>query len=261
MYNYLWDLTTGGYVLDTKISGVIKDLRPVFHEELNLLGFDKYWKYKKSESPLLWAETRRYIYKGEVVAEASGGGLHIQPELKIHKKGLKLEPVDIATMVSKNRPILNALVQNTGETIYQTYINYKDKVDVTYVAFSGGKDSIVLLDLMQKTLPHNSFKVIFADTTMEIQDTYKAVEKAKERWSTLEFHTAQSSMNAQDTWHIFGVPSRTLRWCCSVHKSVPSLLKLREITGLTKLKALSFDGVRGDESFNRSTYGDRKSVV
>ena len=40
-----------------------------------------------------------------------------------------------------------------------------------YVAFSGGKDSVVTLDLVQRALPHNSFKVLFGDTGMEFPDT------------------------------------------------------------------------------------------
>jgi phosphoadenosine phosphosulfate reductase len=264
MYNYIWDTTTGGYILDTKISGVVKELRPVFHEELDLLGFNRYWKYEKSENPLLWAETRHYVYKGECVAEAIGGGLYTQPELKIHKHDLVLEPVDIKKMVSQNRAIFNALVQDTGKFIYKKYQEYKDKVDISYVAFSGGKDSITLLDLVQKSLPHNTFKVVFSDTTMEVIDTYKAIERAQTRWPTLEFVTTRCHMDARKTWELFGPPGRVQRWCCAVHKSAPSLLKLQSIVNTQrenslkkeslKIKALVFDGVRAEESDARSTY-------
>ena len=41
MYNYEWDIETGGYILTTKVSGVTKELRPVFFEELDLLGFTR----------------------------------------------------------------------------------------------------------------------------------------------------------------------------------------------------------------------------
>ena len=52
------------------------------------------------------------------------------------------------------------------------YEKYKNKVDVFYVAFSGGKDSVVALDIVQRALPHNSFAVLFGDTGMEFPDTY-----------------------------------------------------------------------------------------
>ena len=38
--------------------------------------------------------------------------------------------------------------------IYNTYIEHKNRVDVFYVAFSGGKDSVVALDLVQRAAKH-----------------------------------------------------------------------------------------------------------
>ena len=39
MYNYEWDIETGGYILlPSKITGVTKEVRPVFSEELRFLG-------------------------------------------------------------------------------------------------------------------------------------------------------------------------------------------------------------------------------
>lgn len=255
MYNYEWDIETGGYILTSKVSGVIKELRPVFYEELDLLGFNEYWTYPKSEKPLLWAETRRYICKGRLVAEAQGGGLYTKPTLKIYEDKLEFEPINVEAMVEENKALMTGLVQHSIGIIYKTFNEYKRKnIDVVYVAFSGGKDSLVLLDLIQRALPHNEFKVVFSDTSMEISDTYKAVERAKERWPDLEFYTAKSHMDAKESWEVFGPPSRTQRWCCGVHKSAPSLLKLREITGKDRLRALVFDGVRAEESNARATY-------
>ena len=45
-----------------------------------------------------------------------------------------------------------------------------------------------------------------------------------------------------------------LRWCCSVHKSTPQTLKLREVTGKNDFIGLDFVGVRAQESVARSTY-------
>ena len=195
MYNYSWDPETGGYLLDSKVSGVTKELRPVFHEELDLLGFNNFWEYENTDKPLLWAEMRRYFYQGELVAEAKGGGLFSKPILNIYRNSLQLVPVNVKEMVNRNKSIMSALIQNTVGTVYNQYNFFKSKVDVVCVAFSGGKDSVVLLDLVQKTLPHDTFKVVFADTTMEIADTYEAVKKAKEIWPSLDFYTAKSHLN------------------------------------------------------------------
>ena len=120
MYNYEWDIETGGYVLTTKITGVTKEVRPVYFEELKFLGFDTNhgWVFPDAEEPLLWAEGRRYIYKGQLVAEAVGGGLYDMPTLKNVVEELKLEPVNVALMVKKNDSIMNGLVQTTLKTIY-----------------------------------------------------------------------------------------------------------------------------------------------
>jgi phosphoadenosine phosphosulfate reductase len=262
MYNYDWDEQTGGYVLNTKTIGVIKELRPVFYEELDMLGFkEKGWKYPKSDKPLLWAETRRYIYKGRLVAEVTGGGLYTKPTVKFYEENLELEPVNIYAMIEKNKILMYGLIQKTLADIYNIFKKYSDKnIDIFYVAFSGGKDSIVMLDLVQRALPHDAFYVVFGDTTMEISDTYKAVEIAKCRWNDLKWRTAKSHFDAKESWRKFGPPSRTIRWCCSVHKSAPSLLELKKILNeemcvdKDNFKALVFDGVRAEESDARATY-------
>ncbi|MDD5911742.1 MAG: phosphoadenosine phosphosulfate reductase, partial [Bacteroidales bacterium] len=105
MYNYEWDKETGGYILlPSKITGVTKEVRPVFYEELRFLGFDKNygWKFPDCEGPLMWAEARRYFYKGELVGEATGGGLYDMPILKNVVRDLEIEPVDIPAMIEKN---------------------------------------------------------------------------------------------------------------------------------------------------------------
>ncbi len=259
MFRTQWDPETGGYLLTTDPSGVEKELRPVFREELDLLGFKKYWKYPRTEAPLLFAEgVRRYIYRGELVAEAKGGGFFTPPELVIYKEGLELLPVDVAEMVVRNREAMTGLVYRTLEILYQTYQHYAvQHGHACYVAFSGGKDSLVLLDLAQRALPHDAFYVIFSDTGMELSSTYEALKRVRERYPSLSFHVARAPYPPQETWRIFGPPARRQRWCCSVHKSAPSLSLLRQLTqdnNVNAFKALVFDGVRAEESDARSAY-------
>lgn len=256
MYEIRWDKDTGGILLvTTKEDGIRSEIRPVFFEELDVLGFDRHWIYPHVEEPLLWAiGGRKYYYRGELVAEAEGGGLFSRPQLKIHQPGLKLDPVDMEAMIAKNNTLLQGLVQRSLTFICQTYAKHRKRVDVVAVAFSGGKDSIVTLDLVQRALEPDQFAVVFGDTGMEVRDTHKAVESAKARWPHLTFHTAKSTKDALTTWREMGPPSRIHRWCCSVHKSVPTLLLLRQLAGKASVKALIFDGVRHEESASRSTY-------
>jgi phosphoadenosine phosphosulfate reductase len=50
MYKVKWDSKINGILLDDKINDKeeIVPPRPVFYEELDLLGFDKYWIYPKT---------------------------------------------------------------------------------------------------------------------------------------------------------------------------------------------------------------------
>jgi phosphoadenosine phosphosulfate reductase len=45
-----------------------------------------------------------------------------------------------------------------------------------------------------------------------------------------------------------------LRWCCSVHKGAPQVLKLRDVLGKADYSGLAFVGVRGAESIRRNEY-------
>lgn len=185
MYQYLWDEETGGLLLTTEQSKFSKEPRPVYASELTILGFDQYWLYPKDDSvPLMWAEANNYIYRGRLVAKTKGGALYTAPELIIldepEPKGTSLKFVNIEKMVAKNRAIMESLVQETIQKVYNTYISYRKKVNLFYVAFSGGKDSIVALDLVQRALPHNDFKVLFGNTNMEFPTTLTLVKEVKQ---------------------------------------------------------------------------------
>lgn len=263
MYSYEWDSSTGGYILTPVPLVFSKEPRPVYYKELDILGFDKYWNYDKDDSyPYMWAEANNYFYRGRLVAKTRGGSVYIAPEIQIiddpEPAGCQLRAVDVPAMIEKNREILEQLTQDTIKKIYNTYIEYQNKVDVFYVAFSGGKDSVVTLDLVQRALPHNSFKVLFGDTGMEFPDTYEVVEKIKQLCANegIDFHTAKSQYSPDYTWSQFGPPATVNRWCCSVHKTTPQIMCLRNILDKHDFTGLAFTGIRGDESLSRSDYDD-----
>lgn len=268
MYSYTYDRDTGGILLNSSPTGFSKEPRPVYAAELEVLGFDKYWNYDKQiDAPYMWAEANHYYYRGILVAKLKGGSLYTTPEIIIPKdeegepimpepKGISLRPIDIEAMVEANREMLEIIEQTTVKKILAIYTKYRHKIDCFHVAFSGGKDSCVLLDLVKKALPKGSFVVVFGDTGMEFPDTYEVVKKTKNQCSEegIPFHIAKSQINPKESWELFGPPSRALRWCCSVHKSTPQTLKLREVTGKNAYVGLDFVGVRSQESAARSTY-------
>lgn len=268
MYSYTYDTKTGGIILNTSPTGFSKEPRPVYATELDVLGFDRYWKYdKQTDLPYMWAEANHYYYRGKLVAKLKGGNIYTAPEIIIpdgedgkpilpEPNGISLRPVDIEGMVEANREMLEIIEQTTVKKILAIYTKYKNKLDCFHVAFSGGKDSCVLLDLVKKALPQGSFVVVFGDTGMEFPDTYDLIQKINQQCTEEEipFYTAKSHLSPKESWELFGPPSRVLRWCCSVHKSTPQTLKLREITGKDNYTGLAFVGVRAHESATRAEY-------
>jgi len=256
MYKYDWDPETGGYLLTTTSESIVgKELRPVYSSELDILGFDKYWIYPRDDtSPLLWAENNIYYYLGRVVGKTSGGSLHNRPTLNIFEDRLELTPVDIRLMIKKNRAIMDALVHDTLLTIYTTYHQFRNRVDIFYVAFSGGKDSIVVFDLVHRTLPKTECLALFGDTDMELPDTYSFMDTIREYYSDIPFHVARAEMTSVESWKIFGPPARGIRWCCSVHKTAPQIRYLRTLTNKPNVRGMAFTGIRAEESIARSAY-------
>lgn len=261
MYSYEWDSSTGGYVLTPTPLAFSKEPRPVYYKELDILGFDKHWKYDKNDCfPYMWAEANNYFYRGRLVAKVKGGSCYTAPEIVLiedpEPNGFPLRFVDIPAMIEKNRNIIEQLAQDTIKKTYNTFVEHQKKVDVFYVAFSGGKDSVVTLDLVQRALPHNSFKVLFGDTGMEFPDTYKTVEEVKKVCAEgeIEFLTSRSQYEPDYTWSKFGPPATVHRWCCSVHKTSPQIIVLRDALGKPDFTGMAFIGVRASESLSRSEY-------
>ena len=258
MYNVIWDKNSNGILLTDKDSN-INSPRPVFFEELNLLGFENFWEYPETKEPLLWAIGRNYYYKGQLVAKAKGGNIFESPKLKIMKRGegLKLKPIDVKKLIEKNKEALFVLENETLDFIEHTYKTYKKEGYSFSVSFSGGKDSHVILDLITRVVPHDEFMVIFSDTTLENDYTYDNVEKTKKeyqlKYPKIDFIFAEPSRTALEFFKEFGLPSRFHRWCTSVLKTAPFNNLIRDLLK-DNSKILVFEGVRAEESSRRSNY-------
>ncbi len=132
MYSYEWDEETGGILLNSTPLQMSKEPRPVYYKELDILGFDKYWKYDKDDTyPYMWAEANNYFYRGRLVAKTKGGTMCTAPEIVIiedpEPNGDKLRFVDIKKMVEKNKTIMDQLAQYTIKETYKTYLNIERK--------------------------------------------------------------------------------------------------------------------------------------
>ncbi len=272
MYSYEWDRRTGRYRLTTQTRKfVASEIRPVFAEELILTGLEMRLAFDpKERRPLLWAKKNVYLYRGEEIARlhktrygkpldiewkgVSCGNEDSSEGTKLRRK-LKLVPVDVGALAAENRDIMTALVADTLKRIKEMYDAYVEKCDTVYIGFSGGKDSVVLLDLCHRVLPLD-VPVVFSDTDMELPDTYRVWEEIQGRYEDRPFLKVSAKTRALENWQLFGPPSRSVRWCCAVHKSAPALIELKHRLGVTSVKAAAFLGVRSEESLSRSAYED-----
>ncbi|MDR1939660.1 MAG: phosphoadenosine phosphosulfate reductase family protein [Clostridiales bacterium] len=263
MYSYVWDKTTHGYVLTTQSARFIaNEVRPVFAQELLITGLHKRFEFDHNEKrPLLWAQKNMYFVDGEKVAQINNTqyGKPLSPEFYFKGKR-KLESIDIAAMIENNADIMSLLIIDTKRRVKELFDSRIGQSDLAYIAFSGGKDSVVLLDICHKVLPLSA-PVVFSDTDMELPDTYSVWEEIQERYSDRVFYKAMAKAPALENWKDFGPPSRTIRWCCSVHKSAPALILLKEKLRKPYVKLTAFVGVRGEESHSRSMYEDNADEV
>ena len=267
MYSYVFDRKTRGYLLTTQTGKyVASEIRPVFAPELSLTGLGRYFEYDRREiHPLMWGMKNTYLIadvdeKGEPfgrkVAQLNNTQYGKPLNIQVFFEGkMKLEPVDVEAMVAANAKIMDIVVADAKRRTKELYDESIKRCDIAYIAFSGGKDSVALLDICHRVLPL-SVPVVFSDTDMELPDTYKVWDEIKTRYPEREFITAKAETSALENWRIFAPPSRTIRWCCSVHKSTPALMYLKMKLRKPAIKVMAFVGIRGDESYSRSFYED-----
>ena len=151
MYSYTYDKKTGGLLLNSSPTGFSKEPRPVYAAELDVLGFDRFWKYdRQTEFPYLWAEANNYWYRGTLVAKLKGGNLYTAPEIIIptdesgipispEPNGDALRPVDLAAMVKANREMIEIIEHTTVKKILAIYEKYKGKLDL----FGSGSNPLI----------------------------------------------------------------------------------------------------------------------
>lgn len=164
MYNVEWDKETGGVVLGTKVTQDTLNIspRPVFYEELDLLGLNKHgWSYPRSEAPIMWAVNRQYFYRGKRIFEAKGANLCTLPVL-VFDEGVEschLQPVDMELMLSKNADLMFALESEAIEFIRDAYTTYA-KVNAAYEKEEANKLDFVAMAEREEKLSRRKMAVV-----------------------------------------------------------------------------------------------------
>ena len=275
MFKYVFDEDTRGILLkpiekqDASWKIIPRELRPVYAQELDFYGLSKWMEYDHDcTEPLLWGDMNRLIYNGDVVAKVhcaqTCGG--VQTEILRHN--LKIEPIDVERMLTKNRAMLDELYDRTTQRLYKNICEVQKHVKDFFLSFSGGKDSCALFYAVERfinsypeLIKQENFAIGFSDTDMENPDVYKTIEVFQplfeERGYT--FIRAKADKSAAENWMHFGPPSRLKRWCCTVHKTTPLVIAYRElqrIRGTSDKASCHLVGVRAAESARRSEYKD-----
>ena len=263
MFKVKWNVQNNGIILSDNITDdeAIPAPRPVYLQELQMLEVNKKYRMPKTDLPICWNIDARYYYKGQPFFERRGAGIYSKPDV-IYNSDFTfstLEPVDVDKMLEINREAIETMENEAMDFIMGCYETFKGKVDDYVVAFSGGKDSQVILDLVTRVLPVESFKAVFQDTDMELPCTYDIVayteEDYKYRFPNFKLYHAKSDRHALDLWKQYGPPSRVNRWCCSVMKTTVFRRTMKELHNTDKQpKVAVYEGVRSDESARRSAY-------
>ncbi len=265
MFKIKWDLDNNGVILSEYIeeNEALNAPRPVYVEELKMLELDKVFNLPKENVPVCWEIDRKYYYYGEMIAETQKGNIYEDPAVIISEeyRGRSLKPIDIEMLVQNNKESLEVAEDEAMDFIKLKYEEYQKnkKIAGFVVAFSGGKDSQVTLDLVSRVIPHGNFKTVFTNTGMELPCTIDLMESTEEfyrkKFPDFKVEKAESKKSALEMWKNYGPPSRMNRWCCSVLKTALFGRKMKELLEETSQPRLVvFEGVRNDESSKRAAY-------
>ncbi len=265
MFKIKWDPDNNGVILSGYIeeSEALNNPRPVYVEELKMLGLDSAFSLPKQNVPVCWEIDRKYYYCGNAIAETKKGNIYEDPTVVINDelKGIKLKEININHIVKANEKALSVIENEAMDFIKQKYEEYqkKSKIAGFVVAFSGGKDSQVTLDLVSRVIPHEKFTPVFTNTGMELPCTLELMEITerhyRKKYPGFKLEQAKSDKSALEMWKSYGPPSRMNRWCCSVLKTALFGRKMKELLQVSSQPRLVvFEGVRNDESAKRSAY-------
>ena len=169
---------------------------------------------------------------------------------------LRPETPDLEACIEANKKHLQVLGKNAINTI-RGIISRKEYQDLpVYVSFSGGKDSLVVLDLARSSLKQRELKAFFLNTGIEFPETVEFVRSfCREREILLTEASAGSAFREQVGK--FGPPAKDFRWCCKVCK-LASAGDFETGKGAPSRKGdsgvayLTIDGKRKHESFSRA---------
>ncbi|MFW9903394.1 MAG: phosphoadenosine phosphosulfate reductase family protein [Candidatus Thorarchaeota archaeon] len=128
---------------------------------------------------------------------------------------LRLYPLKWERIIDANQDSLEMLENEAIKFIKQTAEKFKRRL----VAYSGGKDSLVTLDLVIHS--NVDFEIIFSNTALEFPETLENLKHIEEKYQKRILIYKNESWDFWERFKQFGPPSRNSRWCCKSAKLSP----------------------------------------
>lgn len=171
---------------------------------------------------------------------------------KVDSQVVSLNPKvsSIDDVVAANVQHLRTLGKNAMNSV-KGIANQKPYKDLpVHVSFSGGKDSLVVLDLARSALRNRDIEAFFLNTGIEFPETVDFVHEYC-RDNGIRLIEKKASAGFWDNVETFGPPAKDFRWCCKICKLAPANEVMEQCLETAPV-CLTIDGKRKYESFSRA---------
>lgn len=218
-------------------------MQPIFKELIQM--------WSDLNCPLPIEEGRFWLDNHFVIAFDNTGGQHKLYKYKVFDDlSIEIKPYESCESyefetweqtIRRLEPELSALKEESLGIIQKAIDNYGNHRKAVFT--STGKDSMVVLDLVQKLIP--DVEVYFNNTTLDVSDTYKMVQS--NNWSVINPDIGFYRYIFKEHF----IPTRFSRGCCTHFKEGRTISYFKN-----ESQMLFFMGVRNEESAARANRED-----
>lgn len=189
MFKIIWDKETGGVRLQSHFTSdaLTVSPRPVFFEELDMLGLDKLgWQYPRCQEPLLWACNKQYFYRGVLAFDVKGANIYDDPTV-IFQEGqekLNIIPVDVDEMLKRVNNEMFLLESEAVEFIRDKFAQYSSARKTVEKAVANQMDFEALAAKQEKRTK-NKMAIVKQDCdSFDVMPLEVAQEQGKKIYQT-----------------------------------------------------------------------------
>lgn len=264
-----FDMRSLGYVFDLSLEGAKILAQHTTNKTVELRKASSHLSGKKVKADQLLKSTDD-IKKGDNIlikcGNLTGFGVSLLDSADLNRSEdavLRVRKLDGSTVclnrrISSIQDVIKANVNHMEKisrdaaNVIKGIVSRKQYRDLpVHVSFSGGKDSLVVLDLTINVLRDREVRAFFLNTGIEFPET---VEFARNFCSSRGIELKESAAGDAfwENLERFGPPAKDMRWCCKVCKLAPANRLIDESSSEGQV-CLTVDGKRRYESFSRAS--------